>query len=207
MAESSYLAYRFAGEPGAPLFLAFHGTGGDETQFIGLIRRLWPRAGIVAPRGDVLENGARRFFRRTGEGMYDMADLALRTTRMIDFIAATRAAYPGRPIHALGYSNGANILAAVMFEQPRLFERVALLHPLIPWTPEPQPALSGMPVFVSAGAHDPICPPALSSALIEWLMNQGAAIETLTTPGGHEMAPTEFDALGRFMHTPVAQSS
>ena len=199
MTASSYVTYRFAGDPGAPLVMAFHGTGGDENQFVGLIREMLPRAGIVAPRGDVCEGGANRFFRRTGEGVYDMADLAMRTERMTRFIAATRSAHPGRPIYALGYSNGANILAAVLFNQPGLFERVALLHPLIPWTPDPQPALADMPVFISAGAHDPICPPALTHALIDWLQGQGAAVEPVITPGGHEISQPELAALQHFM--------
>ncbi len=53
----------------------FHGTGGDENQFFGLAEQLLPEATIVSPRGDVSEYGAARFFRRTGEGVYDMEDL------------------------------------------------------------------------------------------------------------------------------------
>ena len=41
-----------------------------------LVRELLPGAAIVAPRGDVSEHGALRFFRRRGEGRYDMDDLA-----------------------------------------------------------------------------------------------------------------------------------
>ncbi|WP_423823689.1 alpha/beta hydrolase [Salinisphaera sp. SPP-AMP-43] len=204
MPEPSYTAYRQAGEADAPIVMAFHGTGGDETQFIDLVRQINPRAGLVAPRGDVSEGGALRFFRRTGEGIYDMADLAKRTQRMAAFIAATRDSHPGRPIQALGYSNGANILAAVMFEKPWLFERVALLHPLIPWTPPAQPALDGLRVFVSAGRHDPICPPALTDALIEWLHTQGTAVEPLITNGGHDVSQPELDALQRFLQRPEA---
>ena len=56
-----------AGAKGAPLFIVFHGTGGDENQFFGLAEQLLPDATIVSPRGDVSEYGAARFFRRTGE--------------------------------------------------------------------------------------------------------------------------------------------
>ncbi|MGN8159020.1 alpha/beta hydrolase [Salinisphaera sp. SWV1] len=204
MTASSYIAYRHGGEPGAPLVMAFHGTGGDENQFVELIRQMLPRAGIVAPRGDVSEGGANRFFRRTGEGIYDMADLAARTERMAEFIASTHAAHSGRPLYGLGYSNGANILASVLFEQPRLFNRVALMHPLIPWTPKPQPALARLPVFVSAGSHDPICPPERSRALIDWLTTQGAAVDPLITQGGHEVLQAELNALQHFMRIPDA---
>ena len=45
-----------------------------------------PDAGVVSPRGDVSEMGAARFFRRTGEGVYDMADLARATAKMASFV-------------------------------------------------------------------------------------------------------------------------
>src|SRR5687768_12379697 len=93
----------------APLLLVFHGTGGDENQFFDLAGQLLPGARIVAPRGDVSEGGALRYFRRTGEGVYDMDDLAKRTAAMVEFVTARKAeGKPGKVI-GLGYSNGANI--------------------------------------------------------------------------------------------------
>ena len=88
-----------------------------------LVRELMPGAAIVAPRGDVSEHGALRFFRRTGEGRYDMADLAARTAAMAGFVEAhVAAARPSRVV-GLGYSNGANILASVIFARPRALRR------------------------------------------------------------------------------------
>ena len=78
-ATESYAYHAEGRAEGKPLVFAFHGTGGTETQFVPLVRELLPGAAIVAPRGDVSERGALRFFRRTGEGVYDMADLARRT--------------------------------------------------------------------------------------------------------------------------------
>ncbi len=194
----SHDAYHHAAkppEPGAPLIFAFHGTGADEHQFTGLITQLCPDAGFVAPRGDVSENGANRFFRRTGEGVYDMTDLATRTARMAGFIGAHKAAHPGAPVFGLGYSNGANILASVMFEQPGLFERAVLMHPLIPWTPEPQPRLAGRHVLITAARRDPICPLPMTEALEAWFADQGAQVELVLHDGGHEVAQSELAAV------------
>ncbi len=185
--------------PGAPLVFAFHGTGGDERQFADLVARILPGAGLIAPRGAVSEHGANRFFRRTGEGVYDMADLALRTDEMAEFVAGHRARHPGVAAHGFGYSNGANILAAMSFRFPDLFDRIALLHPLIPWQPAPQPGLAGRPVLVTAGRRDPICPAPLSEALIDWYGAQGAAVRAVWHPGGHELAPAEVTALATFL--------
>ncbi|MDS9469515.1 alpha/beta hydrolase [Paracoccus sp. MBLB3053] len=199
MSIHSYHHFAKAPATGQPLVLTFHGTGGDEQQFSGLISELLPRAGIVSPRGDVSEHGANRFFRRTGEGIYDMADLARRTEKMSGFIAAHRAANPGAPIWALGYSNGANILASVLFSQPALIDRAVLMHPLIPFRPAPQPGLSGRPVLITAGRRDPISPMALTQNLVDYLGAQGATVELALHDGGHEIRAAEIDAIAGFL--------
>ncbi|MBR3194789.1 alpha/beta hydrolase [Bosea sp. (in: a-proteobacteria)] len=185
--------------PGAPLVFAFHGTGGDERQLSSLVSQIAPPAGIIAPRGDVSEHGAARFFRRTGEGIYDMADLAERTRKMIGFVRAHRAANPGAKVYGIGYSNGANILASVIFAAPELFDRVVLMHPLIPFEPAPQPGLSTVEVLITAGQRDPISPAALTEQLERWLTGQGAGVETVWHPGGHEMREAEIVAAARFL--------
>ena len=76
MSKQSYVFNSLPGQPGAPLVIVAHGTGGDENQLLSLGRDLVPDAAIVSPRGDVSEHGANRFFRRAAEGVYDMADLA-----------------------------------------------------------------------------------------------------------------------------------
>ena len=190
----TYHARRRAPDPGAPLIFAFHGTGGDEHQFFDLVHQIHPGAGIVSPRGDVSEGGAARFFRRTGEGVYDMDDLALRTQRMAAFIATEAASHPDAPVYGFGYSNGANILASVVMAQPQLFARVGLLHPLIPWEPGPVD-LTGKRVLITAGRRDPICPWPLSERLIRWAEAQGAQVATEIHDGGHELRQGEITAL------------
>jgi len=195
------LYHHFArpGAADAPLVFAFHGTGGNEHQFTGLIDQILPEAGIVAPRGDVSEHGANRFFRRRAEGLYDMEDLAARTRQMTAFLRAHVQANPGRPVFAMGYSNGANILAAVMFEAPELFNRVVLMHPLIPWTPEDQAGLNGRQVLLTAGRRDPICPLPQTEALIGWLRAQKARLEVALHDGGHEITQAELNAVAVFL--------
>lgn len=180
---------------GGALVFAFHGTGGRAAQIFDLAKEIRPGAVIIAPEGDVSENGAQRFFRRTGEGVYDMADLATRTASMAAFVAAQKAAAPGLPVFGFGYSNGANILASVVLERPDLFDRAAFLHPLIPWQPAPQQGLAGRRILVTGGARDPICPMPLTEGLIGYLDAQGVQLETLIHPGGHELRPEELAAL------------
>ena len=58
MARDGYIHRIEPGEAGGPLLFAFHGTGADETQFLGLGGALMPQASVIAPRGDVCEHGA-----------------------------------------------------------------------------------------------------------------------------------------------------
>ncbi|MFL4470184.1 alpha/beta hydrolase [Tateyamaria armeniaca] len=199
MSTQSYTALTSDPAPGAPLIFAFHGTGGDEHQFFDFSRQLVPGAGVISPRGDVSEGGAARFFRRTGEGVYDMDDLARATEKMAGFIATHKATHSDAPIYGFGYSNGANILAAVVMQRPDLFDRIALLHPLIPWQPAPVPALADRAVLISAGQNDPICPWPQSEALMTWFKDQGAQVTREIHDGGHELRRSEADALARFM--------
>jgi phospholipase/carboxylesterase len=199
MSLTAYPHFATPPAPGAPLVFTFHGTGGDEHQFPDLVAGILPEAGIVSPRGDVVEHGANRFFRRTGEGVYDMADLARRTAKMAGFVEAHRAANPGLPVYGLGYSNGANILAAVVLEAPGLFDRAVLMHPLIPWTPAPAPGLNGREVLITAGRRDPICPLPLTEALARALESSGARVDLVLHDGGHEVRQEELAAISAFL--------
>jgi len=200
MAVDSYIYRERRGNgAGAPLLLLLHGTGGDENQFFGLGGQLLPGAHLLGVRGDVLERGMPRYFRRTGEGVYDMDDLAQRTEKMAAFIAAHREASGAASVYGFGYSNGANILASVLFKAPELLDGAVLLHPLIPFTPAPQPGLKDKRVLITAGRRDPIAPAATTEVLVNWLSGQGAAVETLWHGGGHEIVREELDAAKAFL--------
>lgn len=182
----------------APLIFLFHGTGGDENQFFDFAGQLLPGARRVAPRGDVSEGGALRYFRRTGEGVYDMADLAQRTAAMAQFVAEQIGDTRPSQVLGLGYSNGANILASVQFAAPKLFDATVLMHPLIPFAP-PSADLAGKRVLITAGRRDPIAPANLTQALADYFSAQGAAAELVWHEGGHELRNEEIAAVQRFV--------
>ena len=182
----------------APLFLVFHGTGGDENQFFELAGQFLPGARVVAPRGDVSEGGALRYFRRTGEGVYDMDDLAVRVAQMAAFVAARKAEGKPRAVVGLGYSNGANILAAVQFAVPDLFDASVLMHPLIPYAP-PAADFTGKSVLITAGQRDPMAPAAMTQGLHDYFAGQGAETTLSWHPGGHELRQEELHAVQGFL--------
>ena len=187
--------------PEAPALFLFHGTGANEHQFFEIAAQIAPGARRVAPRGDVSEGGALRYFRRLAEGQYDMDDLARATNKMAAFVKSLTASPPPERVLGFGYSNGANILASVTFAAPALFDAVVLLHPLIPFDPMPQPGLADRRVLITAGRNDPICPAEATEALAGWYRSQGAATEIFWHEGGHELRPEELAAAQRFLAT------
>jgi phospholipase/carboxylesterase len=195
----AYPHARTEGAPGAPLLLTFHGTGGDETQFHALASELVPGAHVISPRGDVQEGPHARFFRRRAEGVYDMDDLARAVGKMAGFVAAAKTATGAARVIGLGYSNGANILAAMALAHPGLVDDLALMHPLIPFAPDPQPGLAGRRVLITAGRRDPIAPAVQTDALALWFERQGAEVTLDWHPGGHEIARSELAALTAFL--------
>lgn len=198
MSKDAYIHKVLPGSPGGPLLFVFHGTGADENQLLSLGRDLAPQATIISPRGDVSEHGAARFFRRTGEGVYDMADLARATDKMAGFIKANVEAAKPSSVLGLGYSNGANILASVVFAAPERFDATVLMHPLIPFAPDVKGSLSGRRILLTAGKRDPICPPTLTTRLEAYLRADGADVTVEWHEGGHEVRPNEIEAARRF---------
>ncbi|WP_439522145.1 alpha/beta hydrolase [Marivita sp.] len=196
---TEYFHAETKGASGAPLVFTFHGTGADETQFHELAQHLVPNAHVISPRGDVSEQGMARFFRRTGEGVYDMEDLAQRRENMARFLREKIAMTGAGRVIALGYSNGANIATAVALDHPDIFTDVIAMHPLIPWTPDPQPGLSKTRWLLTSGRRDPICPPERTQALSRYLSEQGADVSEHQHPGGHEIAQDELVAISTFV--------
>ena len=140
--------------------LLLHGTGGDENDMIPLGRDLDPNAALLSPRGNVLENGMPRFFRRLAEGIFDEEDVIRRAHELADFVGAAAARYEFDPqrVTAVGYSNGANIAAAILLLRPEVLSAAILFRAMVPLVPASLPNLAQARVLISSGKHDPIVP-------------------------------------------------
>ena len=187
--------------------LLLHGTGDNEQSFSRLGALMAPEAAVLSVRGNARENGMNRFFRRRAEGVYDMEDLARRTAELIAFIDAAVRHYGlhRTGLIGIGYSNGANILASMLFRDASVAPAAVLMHPLIPFAPPANPRLAGNRVLITAGERDPVCPPALSRSLHSYFEQQGARSRLLFHPGCHELAPEEIESASAFVAeaTPV----
>jgi len=179
-----------------PVLLLLHGTGGDEADLLPLGEALAPGAGLLSPRGKVLEHGMPRFFRRLAEGVFDVQDLTARTRELAEFVRAAAAEYGFNPAAVLGvgYSNGANIAASLLLLDPGVLRGAILFRPMVPLVPESLPHLDGTPVFVAAGQRDPIVPPAQTEQLAGLLESAGADVTVHVEPAGHALTDGDVAA-------------
>lgn len=174
--------------------LVLHGTGGDENDLVSLGQTIAPGAAILSPRGNVLENGAPRFFKRLAEGVFDPEEVRSRAEELARFTHAATARYaldPGR-IFALGYSNGANAASTVMFIRPGLIRGAILLRPMVVYEPKKSVDLSDSSVFISAGRMDPIVSSRSVERLAELFRSARANVTLKWQMVGHNLVRSEL---------------
>lgn len=193
MTKDLNFIHRF--EPGnrleAPPLLLLHGTGGDENDLLPLGEAISPGSALLSPRGRVLEHGMPRFFRRLSEGVFDEDDVRCRANELADFVEAARDAYMLAAPIALGYSNGANIAAAMLLLRPNVLAGAILLRAMVPLSETPTAGLRGQPVLIVSGELDPIIPASNASRLAGILTQAGASVQHRTLPLGHQLS--QFD--------------
>ena len=191
--------FRYRFEPaaaGEDTLLLLHGTGGNENDLLPVGRAIGPGAGLLSPRGQVLEHGMPRFFRRLAEGVFDHEDLVARTHQLADFVAAAAREHGFDParVTAVGFSNGANIAAAMLLLRPEVLKGAVLLRPMVPFVPERAPSLRGRRVLVAAGRTDPVVPAAQVEQLTGILRDAGADVTLHWSPAGHTLDRADLTA-------------
>jgi phospholipase/carboxylesterase len=190
-----------ASEVRAPTLLLLHGTGGGEDDLLPLGRGIAPGAGLLSPRGRVLERGMPRFFRRLSEGVFDEDDLIRRTGELADFVgqAAERYAFDAANVIAAGFSNGANIAAAMLLLRPEVLAAAALFRAMVPLRPAELPVLTGRRVLISEGRADPVVPSAQAESLVAILRAAGASVTVAWQNAGHGLIAEDVDAARAWM--------
>ncbi|MBY0098213.1 alpha/beta hydrolase [Mesobacillus maritimus] len=187
-------------DPSKPTLLLLHGTGGNELDLLPLAERIDKEANVLSVRGNVLENGMPRFFRRLAEGVFDEEDLIFRTKELHEFLdeAAEKYGFDRDKIMAIGYSNGANIAASLLFHYQDALMGAILHHPMVPRKGIELPNLTGKYVFIAAGTNDPICSPLESSELQDMLTKAKAVVELHWENYGHQLTLPEVEAAAQW---------
>jgi predicted esterase len=197
----SDFVYRFVPGTRPETLLLLHGTGGNESDLLAIGEAVLPGAALLSPRGKVLENGMPRFFRRFAEGIFDEEDVKARAAELGDFVreqAGERRFDAGR-LCVLGYSNGANIAAAMLLTGALRFQRAVLIRAMVPLQPKETPDLDGTEVLLAQGLYDPIATPKQTTVLTALLEASGATVTQYQAPTGHQMTQGDIEAAARWL--------
>ncbi|KID31692.1 putative esterase [Prauserella sp. Am3] len=191
------LDYRHVEGTGAePVLLLLHGTGGTPDDILALGKELSPSSPMIAPAGPVSEGGAARWFRRLREGVFDVEDVVRRAGELAEFIeeALRKHDLAGRRVVAAGFSNGANIAAAVALLRPDVLGEVMLFSAMSPLPEPPDNRLDTARVFLANGRSDPMAPLDSSERLVRTFRGRGAEVTEYWHPGGHQITLDGLDA-------------
>ncbi len=174
--------------------LLLHGTAGNEESLLPICDLISPDSAVLSPRGQILENGMPRFFRRHSEGVFDIEDLHLRTREMAKFIQDSIKVYnlDSNKFITAGYSNGANIASSLILTYPGLISEAALYHPMVPYIPDNMPELSNTRVLITAGTNDPIVSVDETNKLYDIYAACGASVEIFWHDMGHNLTREEL---------------
>ncbi|ASZ12381.1 alpha/beta hydrolase [Chitinophaga pendula] len=205
------LKYIYRPVPGESYtLLLLHGTGGDEQDLLSLAHYFGNNMNLLSLRGNVLEHGMPRFFRRISMGVFDEDDLRFRTGEMAACIQglSKQEGFDPNKIIALGYSNGANIAAASLLLYPSLLAGAILFRPMRPFREEVTPPgfHTAVPVFMSSGAQDPTVAEGASEAYATWMQTLGFQVQHEVLPAGHQLTHRDIELAATWCreHFPAA---
>lgn len=191
----------FAPGAGSRTLLLLHGTGGDENSLLRFAPNLHPKASVLSVRGNVMEGGRYpRFFRRFEEGVFDEENIREECSNLKDFLvaAASRYGFDASGVDAFGFSNGANMGAAMVLLHPGSIDRAVLVRPMVPLRPALLPDLSSTHVLLLAGEGDQMSPSAHAADLGSMLQDAGCNVTYRLIQAGHELTATDLDHANLF---------
>lgn len=186
-------------DPDGTTLVLLHGTGGNEADLMPLARRIAPHATLIGVRGRATEEGSNRWFRRFDAMRFDQADIRNEAEAFEAFIEGAVAGYGLDPekLVFLGYSNGANLLAAFIQLHPGVVRRAILLRALQPLEEPPAAELAGTRVLLLDGRDDPLAGSAPS--LASDLQARGATVEVRVLPAGHDISGADIAEAARWL--------
>jgi phospholipase/carboxylesterase len=176
------------GEPDTPVALTLHGTGGTENDLVRLGQALLPGSPVLSPRGRVSEQGMNRWFARKAEGVFDVDDVIARAAELVGFVteAVDHYGLAGRPLIAVGFSNGANMATATALLHPEVLNQVVAFSGMFPFGDrDPLGDLTGVRLFLANGDVDPMAPSSSGDRLEALATEHGAAVTRFIRPGSH----------------------
>lgn len=193
--RSKQFIYRFYKPDNASneLVILLHGSGGNETSLVPLASKVWPRATLLGIRGRVMQDGGTRWYKRITPVKFDQKDIKLEANAFVTFLTRLADDKDLDLHHAtfVGYSNGANLLAAAMLLHPDLVKRAVLMRSMPVLDDAPVANLSKARVLTIAGERDKLYSP-YAPALSALLRSNGARVDVRTIDADHMLGEKDI---------------
>lgn len=188
------MKYIYVDKKSEDTIILFHGTGGDESDLIFIAERINPQANIIGLRGRINEHGLNRFFKRLSPGIFDTNNLIEETKYIHGFL---KELLIDRKINSenvtlLGFSNGANMIASLLFHYGKAYGKYILMHPMIPMRDFDIKEQQKNNILITAGDNDPIVTLDEAAELSNLLMMKNAEVLLKVYHYGHQISEEEL---------------
>ncbi len=185
------MSFQFIEEPATNpaetrTLLLLHGTGGTEHDLVQIGKELLPGAAIISPRGKVNEHGMSRWFRRFAEGVFDEQDMRRQADDLAEFLKGREN------LIALGYSNGANMGAALMTFHPEILSGLIMWRGMNILQAPIKPDLTGKRILMNNGIVDQMGPIESARQQAEIFRESGANVTANELGTGHGLTQADF---------------
>jgi phospholipase/carboxylesterase len=192
--------YRKATTSGTPTLILLHGSGGNETSLMDLASKVAPGAALLGIRGRVVQDGVNRWYKRVTPTTFDQDDIRAEASAFAKFMQTAKTDYGidlDNTIY-LGYSNGANLLAAMSLLHPDLVQRAALLRPMMVLKALPEVDLNKDSILAVAGKNDATYG-SFAPGLADALRNKGAEVVGQTVELGHLLGDADVSVVKKWL--------
>ena len=172
--------------PSGRTIIMLHGSGGDETTLASLASAIAPDATLIGIRGRVVQDGIKRWYKRITPTEFDQQDVRSEAAAFVEFLQAmaSERKLDLASTTFLGYSNGANLIAAMTQLHPGIVRKAVLLRAMPVLGETPPVDLSQTRVLTISGEQDKLYFP-FAPALADRLRQCGARVDARTVDTGH----------------------
>lgn len=196
------MIYKYINNQSENTLILFHGTGGSMDDLIPIAKFIDQNANILTVEGHIFEGPHKRYFKRFASGMLDEVSLEKESNHIYKMLTDWSQKYHFnlKNVTLIGYSNGANLIASIIYLYPNVFENVILFSAMLPYQSKKPLDIITTNVFLSAGTMDNMIPYIESKKFIDVLKDYQAPLTLSIKNQGHQISQDNIFEARNFYH-------
>lgn len=189
------------------LIISLHGTGGSVDDLFSILSFVDREATLLGIEGRILENGLKRYFKRSSDGSFDLESLKTETDNLYENIMYLIKEYnlEDYNLTIAGYSNGANIIISLLKEYSFKNINVLLLHPSLGFKDQDLLKQENVKALLTSGKNDPF----ICESDLEYLKAQinksNIKLDFLIHTQGHSIINDEIQYIKKYYAENIKQ--